>query len=148
MKPEDVPSGPLLLDTDVLSFVTWPKGQHERYAPLLANHLLAISFATVGEIRARAWRPGANWSEARRAELDAKLRSYVVLTATDRVTAVWAQLYLRYRGRLGQSGPNDLWIAACAMGQPTPVPLVTNNLAHFAAIASDFPSLVLVHPDT
>jgi hypothetical protein len=39
-----------------------------------------------------------------------------------------------------------LWTAACALAQPRPLPIVTNNLNDFQAIAKHFP-LRLVHPD-
>lgn len=39
-----------------------------------------------------------------------------------------------------------MWIAATALGQPDPPPIVTNNRSDFERIAGEFP-LVVVHPD-
>jgi predicted nucleic acid-binding protein len=147
LNPSDVPAGPLLIDTDVLSYITWRRERFDDFARLIDAHLLAVSFVTIGEIRARTFASGSTWSEARRAELDAKLRGYVVLTPTDEVTRVWAQLHSRFRGRLGDGGANDMWIAACAIGQPAPVPVVTNNRVHFNLMAGEFSALVVIHPD-
>lgn len=69
-----------------------------------------------------------------------------MLTATDAVVGKYAELHARYAGRLSQGGQNDMWTAACALAQPEPLPLVTNNLGDFGTIASDFP-LRIVHPD-
>jgi hypothetical protein len=52
VRPEDVPPGPLLIDTDVFSWVTWKRGRHEEYDALLECHVLALSFAKVAELRA------------------------------------------------------------------------------------------------
>jgi predicted nucleic acid-binding protein len=46
-----------------------------------------------------------------------------------------------------QVGMNDEWIAACALGRNPTLPIVTNNVKHFAPIADRFPDLTIVHPD-
>lgn len=68
------------------------------------------------------------------------------LTATDAVVEQYAALHARFTGRLKDGGVNDMWTAACALAQPEPVPIVTNNRSDFETIASEF-SLTLVHPD-
>lgn len=144
MTPEDVPDGPLCVDTDAFSFVYLRRGRQDDFRRLLDGHLLAVSFATVGE-RAMTYR--AAWGEPRRQRLDTVLReNYVVLAATDAVVEQYAQLHARFTGRLKTGGVKDMWTAACALAQPEPVPIVTNNLGDFQTIASEFP-LTLVHPD-
>jgi len=49
VRPSDVPDGPLLVDTDILSYVHAQSGRYADFEPLLAGHLLAISFATYAE---------------------------------------------------------------------------------------------------
>jgi predicted nucleic acid-binding protein len=121
------------------------KDPHRAFRALVDSHLLVVSFATVGELRAGAIK--ARWGEVRRASLERILReNYLVLTATDAVVESFAQLQARFAGRLKDGGVNDMWTAACALAQPEPVPLVTNNLSDFQAIAEEFP-LTLVHPD-
>jgi predicted nucleic acid-binding protein len=149
VSPEDVPDGPLCVDSDVFS---WVYGQQQRYREfnaLIRGHLLVVSFATVGELRAGAMR--AQWDESRRQRLEQILReSYIVLTATDAVVTKYAELHVRFRGRLRDrlknGNENDLWTAACALAQPEPVPIITNNLNDFQTIANEFP-LTIVHPD-
>jgi predicted nucleic acid-binding protein len=144
VRRSDVPAGPLVIDTDVLSYITWKQKRHGEFAELIDGHLLAVSFVSIGEIRARTYRAGSVWSAARRTALDAKLNAYVVLTATNAVVRVYSELHARFLGRVGT---NDLWIAATALGQPTPAPVVTNNVAHFDSIAAEFRALVVIHPD-
>jgi predicted nucleic acid-binding protein len=143
--PADVPEGPLVVDTDVLSMVMWSRGQHLDWEPLIDGHVLTISFVTVAEVRAGALI--ANFGDARRRELEEHVRQLVVLPASDAVTAMYAQLFARFRGRLKGGGVNDMWIAACALAQnPAPIPLATANLSDFRTIAGEFP-LQIVHPD-
>ncbi len=145
MKPEEVPEGPLLVDTDVFSWVTWRRHRYAEFDELIKGHTLAISFATAGELRAGAII--GRWTEARRQQLEDRIsQHYVVLTATDAVTARWAEIYARLRDQLKGGGINDMWTASCALAQPVPPPIVTGNLSDFSHIAAEFP-LRLIHPD-
>ena len=145
MKPEDAPEGPLLVDTDVFSWVTWRRHRHAEFDGLIKGHTLALSFATVGELRAGGIIGG--WTEARRQHLEDRIaQHYVVLTASDAVTARWAEIYARLRDQLKGGGINDMWTAACVLAQPVPPPIVTGNLSDFSRIAGEFP-LRLIHPD-
>lgn len=145
MKPEEVPPGPLLLDTDVFSWITWQRGRSAAFDPLVKGHVLALSFASVGELRAGPLASG--WGEKRRRALENRIAQYVVLPATDSVTRQFAEIYARLRDQLKGGGVNDMWIAATALAQPTPPPIVTGNLSDFERIATEFP-LVVVHPDS
>ncbi len=145
MNPADVPGGPLLVDTDVFSWITWRRGRYEEFDALIRGHTLALAFATVGEVRAGA--VIARWGEQRLRQLEDRIsQNYVVLTATDPVTAKWAEINARLRDQLKGGGVNDMWIAACALAQPSPPPIVTGNLSDFGRIAAAFP-VQLVHPD-
>lgn len=145
MKPEDVPEGPLLVDTDVFSWITWRRQRYEEFDALIKGHTLALSFATVGELRTGALI--AHWGENRLRQFEDRIsQHYVVLTATDAVTAKWAEINARLRGQLKAGGVNDMWITACALAQPSPLPVVTGNLSDFGRIAAELP-LQLVHPD-
>jgi predicted nucleic acid-binding protein len=55
-------------------------------------------------------------------------------------------MHVKLRGHLHNGGANDLWTAACALAQPRPLPIATNNVNDFQAIAKHFP-VQLVHPD-
>lgn len=148
MIPDDVPDKPLLIDTDVFSWITWRRVRYQEFDRLIEGHLLALSFATVGELRAGALkgRPGQRWGETRRAALEQRIGHYVVLTATDAVTTAYGEVAASFGDQLKGGGVNDMWIAATALGQPEPPPIVTGNLSDFEKIATDFP-LEIIHPD-
>lgn len=54
MKPAEVPDGPLLVDTDVVSYWVAGADRGGAFAALVEGHELAISFATHGELLANA----------------------------------------------------------------------------------------------
>ena len=141
MKPQDVPPGPLLVDTDVFSWIAFQRGRHQEFGQLVQGHILTVSFSTAGELWAGAER--ANWGEARRRTLEDILRRYVVLPATDAVVRQWGRLHAQFKDQLGA---NDMWTAACALAQNDPLPIVTGNLKHFRPISAAFP-ITLIHPD-
>ncbi len=145
MRPEDVPPGPLLVDTDAFSWITWQRGLAAEFARLIEGHVVALSFASVGELRAGAL--VNEWGEKRRQALEDRIAQYIVLEATDAVTRRFAEIYARFRDQLKGGGINDMWIAATALAQPTPPPIVTGNRSDFERIATEFP-LVVVHPDS
>lgn len=142
MEPSDVPEGPVIVDTDVFSFVTWQRGPWEAFADLIDDHAFVLSFATVGELRAGALK---RFGEARRTRLDERISECIVATATDRVVSRYAELHAVARDYLGRDGSNDMWTAACALADDPPLPIVTNNLRDFERLRAvrEFP---LIHP--
>jgi predicted nucleic acid-binding protein len=144
VRPEDVPPGPLLVDTDAFSWITWERGRFDEFDALIEGHVLALSFATVAELRAGALI--GSLGDKRRRILEERIARYIVLTATDPVTQRFAEIYARFRGQLKHDGINDMWIAATALAQPQQPPIVTGNRSDFERIATKFP-LVIVHPD-
>lgn len=145
MNPEDVPDGPLLVDTDVVSYVHAQSDRHGEFEPLLDGHLLVISFATYAEFLGRGVR--ARLGARRMDGLRATLSRYVVLPYSVQVAETWAQVAPSVRGHLHAGGANDLWTAASAAAHDPPLPVVTNNLSDFRAIHQHLPRLSLVHPD-
>jgi predicted nucleic acid-binding protein len=141
--PDDVPAGPLAVDTDVFSMVHNRRGRHAEFAPLIEGHPLALPFAVVGELKVGAIRGGLQ--STRLHALTAAIRTCVVIPTDARVVDKWAELHARFLNRLKGEGINDLWIASCCLVQG--LPLVTNNLGDFGQIAAEFDDLRLVHPD-
>jgi predicted nucleic acid-binding protein len=129
------------VDTGVFSWVTWDRGRAAEFTALMLNHVLVLSFPTVGELRYGAIK--ARWGETKMQILEQRIATYLVITATDSVTRRWAELNCEFKDQIGE---NDLWIAACALGQPEPLPIITTDLGHFQRIAGKFP-VALVHPD-
>jgi predicted nucleic acid-binding protein len=141
VNPEEVPAGPLLIDTDVFSLLTFPRGRHAEFALLVAGHVLALSFATIGELRAGALNAG--WGQERQRHLEERLRQYVAIPGTDAVATQFARIYARF---LHQLDVNDMWTAACGLSQTSALPIVTANIRHFEPMAKEF-GFSLVHPD-
>lgn len=144
MGPEDVPEGPIVLDTGAFSTIVWEKADHGPYSDLARGHPFVLSFASVGELRAGALIAG--WGERRRQALEDRIARCIVLPPTDRATALWAQLYARHRGQLGETGANDMWIAATALAQKPAIPVLTTNLSDFRTLSTTL-ELTLLHPD-
>lgn len=125
MRAEDVPDLPLIIDTDVASFIHTKRSPADRFKPLLRGHILCMSFATVAELWVGADNPKATWGKLRRDELDRFIRQHVVVPADYAVARRWASIYALLRD---QVGVNDAWIAARALAQSPPLPVVTANL--------------------
>lgn len=144
MEPQDVPAGPLAVDTDVFSFIHLRKRRYADFAPLIDGRRWALSFAVIGELKAMAHRTGSKWGPDRVKELADAIAKCTPIPADARVVEQWAPMHARFHGRLQGGGTNDLWTAAGCIVHG--LPLATNNLADFETIASEFP-LRLVHPD-
>jgi predicted nucleic acid-binding protein len=146
MSPEDVPDGPVLVDTDVATWLLLGQEGAAPWKPLLRGHVLALSFVNVGELMAlpvsRSW--GANRVDTWRNAIRTR---FVVVPFDARITDLWALMHVKYRGHLQRGGANDLWIAATALAVDPILPLATNNLSDFSKVAADHP-LTVVHPDT
>jgi predicted nucleic acid-binding protein len=143
MGPNDVPPGPLLVDTDVFSMIHYGRDTGHRFQALLVGHPLALSFAAVGELRAGAIK--ARWGSRRLADQAIFLTAYTVIPANNDVVSRYAPLHAALHSNLKGGGVNDMWTAACAVS--VGIPVVTNNLSDYQQIKIVEPSLQLVHPD-
>lgn len=143
MRPSDLSSDeeqpPLLLDTNVLTFVTDPRNPHPEWDSIVEGRTPVLSFVTVGEILHGTM--SAGWPKARIAAIEARLQAYPVIPGTIGVSRKYAELRRWYWRQIDD---NDLWIAACALAQSTPVSLATAD-GGFDMIASRFP-LDIVRP--
>lgn len=137
----------LVVDSDVVSYLRLGKDRvaAESFRTETRDaRILAISFATYGEVLATGY--SAGWGDGRIDGLRSALRRFVVLPFSLEVAETWAPLHAKVRGHLHNGGANDLWTAACALTQSPPLPVLTNNLRDFDAIARQRPDLVVVHP--
>lgn len=145
MTPEQVPAGPVLVDTDVASWLLSGASQREPWVPLLRGHVLVLSFANVGELLALP--VARSWGSDRRSAWSSAIRSnFAVLPFNIAVAEQWAPLHVKYRGHMQHGGANDLWVAASALSADPVLPLATNNLSDFQKVAADHP-LRLVCPE-
>lgn len=145
MNPENVPEGPLLVDTDVVTMLRLGRGRHADFAPLIAGHVLVVSFATYGEVLAHGYLD--KLGIRRMDNIRQVLRRYVVLPYNAAVAEAWAPLHAKLSGHLAGKGTNDLWTAACALTSAPQLPIVTNNLRDFETIAGEARRLQIIHPD-
>jgi len=130
---------PLLLDTNVYTFLTDPRKQRPEWGPVAEGRILVLSFVTVGEVLHGALSGG--WSDRNIAAMESRLHAYPVIPGTFAVARKFAELRRRFHKQIGD---DDLWIAACALIQSKPLPFATDD-DHFDRIAAEFP-LVLVRP--
>lgn len=143
MKPADVPGGPLLIDTDVLSYWITQSASGDPFSALVSGHEQAISFATQAELLADAYRNAWGWR--RLDDLRQRLREFVVIPYNSDVVDMWAQMNAKLAGA-DRIDTNDLWTAACSLVTVPRLPIVTDDLEAYQLIESAFP-VRLVHPD-
>ena len=139
-----MPPGPLVVDTNVFSFLLYRKGPWQDFADIVSGHPLAVSFATYGEALAHGYQKGLPVN--RLAKIRVALAQFVVLPYDSRVADLWAPLYGKLHGHMKGQGVNDIWTAGCALAQTPSLPIVTDDLADFGLIESERPDLVLLHP--
>jgi tRNA(fMet)-specific endonuclease VapC len=124
--------GKLILDTNIVSYLLKNDALAQPYLPHLAGNSLYISFITVGELY--LWAENNGWGTKRRADLETRLRNYIVIPY-DHVIARSYGLVGAERRRAGKPiSLNDAWIAACAVRHD--VPLVTHNRKDFTDITA------------
>jgi predicted nucleic acid-binding protein len=149
MTPDEVPAGPLLVDTDVVSWIALGEGRADEFSALLVGHQLYISFVTQAEIKTFL---GMNvLHEDGAAALAAALNDYAVLPMNlNQVVEEWSSLRSATAHTTTpddrERRQNDTWIAACALSKSPVVPVVTGNLRDFKILA-DASAITLIHPD-
>jgi predicted nucleic acid-binding protein len=143
VQPNNVPPGPLAIDTDAFSALHWGRGRRAEFASLIAGHALAMPFPVVGELKVGAIRGRLQAKSLHK--LDGAIGACVVIPSDGRVVDRWADLRSQLMNQLKGEGINDLWIAACCLVHN--LPIVTNNLGDFQTIQRVAPALEIVHPD-
>lgn len=143
MKPEEVPAGPVLLDTTAFSHLLRGGKIAEQIASLTADHELVVSYVTVGEVMAGAIHAG--WNATKLAALELKLAGCAKVVGSERVAREYGRLKTWCRRNGKPRGDNDLWIAACAVAEDNPLPIVTTD-SDFDEIGVAF-NLTIVKPD-
>jgi tRNA(fMet)-specific endonuclease VapC len=127
---------PVILDTDVLSFLAKGDTRAKFYSSALAGKRLCVCFQTVAELR--LWALVRRWGSSRREALDSLLDQFVVLPYDSIMAQHWADI-TAHRRRLGRPiDCGDAWIAASALRHQAT--LLTHNARDYA----DIPQLSLV----
>lgn len=121
---------PVVVDTDVVSYLFRRDSRAELYRPHLTGRLLVISFMTVAELD--RWALQRNWGEARCKEMEQHLGNFVVYPFDRAICRRWAEASDRARRKGRPISVADAWIAATALLYR--IPLVTHNYDHFAGV--------------
>jgi len=118
---------PVVLDTDVVSYLFKQDTRGDLYKPHLDGKLGVLSFMTLAELD--FWAELRNWGARRRAELAAFLHPYTVIDSDRDLCQRWAEVRIQVRRGGHHIDTADAWIAATALLYG--VPLVTHNRDHF-----------------
>lgn len=121
---------PVVLDTDVFSFIFKRDTRAALYAPHLDDAQPCLSFQTVAELR--YWALVRRWGEPRQRSLDASLARYILFPYDDAMSRHWAEV-TAHRRRLGRPIEcGDAWIAAAALRHR--ILLITHNARDYENI--------------
>ena len=119
----------VVLDKNIVSYLMKGHTLAEQYRPDLEGKTLAISFMTVGELFEGAYR--RNWSAAKMDELRQRLKSYIVIPYSPKISETWGRV--RAERKSTTIAVDDAWIAATAVAHACP--LITHNPNDFHGIA-------------
>jgi len=121
---------PIVLDTDVVSFLFKNDSRAQAYLPHLTNREWTISFMTEAELE--QWALLSNWSDKRVDWLRAYLAGFVVVPSSRDLILKWAEVMTAARKVGRRMETADGWIAATAMLYG--VPLVTHNARDYVGV--------------
>ena len=123
---------PVVIDTDVVSFLFKGDSRAQLYLPHLQDRQWLVSFMTEAELE--QWALLSNWSAARRDWLRLFLERFVVVPSSRDLVLKWAEVMVATR-RVGRRlEAADAWIAATAVLYDAP--LVTHNRNDYLGVAS------------
>ncbi len=121
---------PVVVDTDVVSYLFRRDSRAELYRAHLDGELLVVSFMTVAELD--RWALERDWGASRRRSMEEHLGNFVVYPYGRAICQKWAEVSDGARRRGSPVGVADAWIAATALLHE--MPLVTHNREHFSSI--------------
>jgi len=121
---------PVVLDTDIVSFLFKSDTRAQTYLPLLQDRQWFISFMTEAELE--QWALLANWSEKRVDWLRLFLSRFVVVPSSHDLVLKWAEAMVAARRNGRRIETADAWIAATALLYD--VPLLTHNKADYLGV--------------
>jgi tRNA(fMet)-specific endonuclease VapC len=104
---------PLVVDTDVASYIFKWHTSVQHYADPLSVSELILSFMSIAEMRMGAL--AAGWGIRRRALLERFIEGFSVVYADDALCTSWATLRADARAAGRSLSPQDAWIAATAL---------------------------------
>jgi tRNA(fMet)-specific endonuclease VapC len=125
-------SEPVLIDTDVLSYLHNEHSLAAAYRAILAGRQGFVALQSVAEMRFGAILNGWGENEKRRKALEDFLSVYTLISPDDETALHWAQLRAQVSRAGRHTAPSDAWIAATALEYD--LILVTHNTVDFLAV--------------
>lgn len=121
---------PIVLDTDVVSFLFKNDSRANLYLPHLRDKQWVISFMTEAELE--QWALFAGWQPKRVEWLRVFLSKMVIVPSSRDLVLRWAEIMVAARRNGRRIETADAWIAATASLYGAP--LVTNNAADYRGV--------------
>jgi tRNA(fMet)-specific endonuclease VapC len=114
---------PVVVDTDVISFLFKNDSRAQGYLDLLRGHQLLISFMTEAELE--QWVLLARWGPARVQRFRAFMDRFATVPSSRDLILKWAEVMIAARLSGRRMEASDAWIAATALLHEAP--LITHN---------------------
>jgi len=121
---------PVVVDTDVISFIFKNDSRSREYAQILVGRPAMVSFMTEAEIE--RWALQASWGDERVRRCRDFLRKFVIVPSSEMLSRTWASVMVQARARGKRVETADAWIAATAILYDAP--LLTHNASDYAGI--------------
>ena len=121
---------PIVLDTDVVSFLFKADSRAQLYLPHLENRQWFISFMTEAELE--QWALLANWSSKRVEWLRLLMGRCAIVPSSRGLVLKWAEVMVGARRRGRRIETADAWIAATALLYDAP--LLTHNKSDYLGV--------------
>ncbi|HEV3038196.1 MAG TPA: PIN domain-containing protein [Candidatus Angelobacter sp.] len=121
---------PVVVDTDVISYLFKNHSLAQAYQALLAGRPLAVSLISLAEIE--YWMDTRNWGNARRDLMHRFLTRFTPLMPGFETAVLWARIKSNCEKKGRPITFADAWIAAAAL--QLNVPLATHNASDYVAI--------------
>src|SRR5271170_1727462 len=109
---------PLVVDTDVASYIFKWHSSAQSYVDAMRGSELILSIMSVAEMRMGAI--SARWGLRRRTLLEEFIGGFGVVYANDLLCTSWATLRADARAAGRSLSPQDAWIAATALSLDAP----------------------------
>ena len=123
---------PVVVDTDVVSFLFKSHSLAPAYQTILAGRPLAVSLITLAEIEYGM--EVKNWGVSRRELMHRFLARFTPLAPDTETARLWARIKSGCEKKGRPIAFADAWIAAAAL--QLNVPLVSHNISHYGAVGN------------
>jgi len=121
---------PVLLDTNIISFIFKKDSRALLYEPHLKGKILTTSFMCVAELF--QWAYIRNWGNQRIHQMEEALKRYIIFPYDINTCRLWGEISSGCRKKGKPISAQDAWIAATARLHN--LTLVTHNPDDFAAV--------------